>query len=65
VRLVIKTLSWDDYVRLSSEEIRKDAVASVQVTRRLRACFDDLLQCAPEERRPPLEHIPIAWNQSL
>jgi uncharacterized membrane protein len=55
VRLVIKTLSWDDYVRLSFEEIRKGAVASVQVTRRLRACFEDLLQCAPEERRPPLE----------
>jgi uncharacterized membrane protein len=56
VRLVIKTLSWDDYVRLSFEEIRKGAVGSVQVTRRLRACFDDLLQCAPEERRAPLEH---------
>jgi hypothetical protein len=55
VRLVIKTLSWDDYVRLSFEEIRKDAVASVQVTRRLRACFEDLLQCAPGERRAPLE----------
>ena len=55
VRLVIKTLSWDDYVRLSFEEIRKGAVGSVQVTRRLRACYEDLLQCAPEERRPPLE----------
>jgi uncharacterized membrane protein len=55
VRLVIKTLSWDDYVRLSFEEIRKGAVGSVQVTRRLRACFEDLLQCAPEERRAPLE----------
>lgn len=52
---MIKTLSWDDYVRLSFEEIRKGAVASVQVTRRLRACFEDLLQCAPEERRAPLE----------
>ena len=55
MRLVIKTLSWDDYVRLSFEEIRIGAAASVQVTRRLRACFEDLLQCAPEERRPPLE----------
>ena len=55
VRLVIKTVSWDDYVRLSFEEIRKGAVGSVQVTRRLRACFEDLLQCAPEERRAPLE----------
>jgi uncharacterized membrane protein len=55
LRLVIKTVSWDDYVRLSFEEIRIGATASVQVTRRLRACFEDLLQCAPEERRAPLE----------
>jgi uncharacterized membrane protein len=55
VRLVIKTVTWDDYVRLSFEEIRIAAAASVQVTRRLRACFGDLLQCAPEERRAPLE----------
>jgi hypothetical protein len=27
----------------------------VQVTRRLRACFEDLLECAPPERRAPLE----------
>jgi uncharacterized membrane protein len=55
LRLVIKTVSWDDYVRLCFEEIRTGATASVQVTRRLRACFEDLLQCAPEERRAPLE----------
>jgi uncharacterized membrane protein len=55
LRLVTKTVSWDDYVRLSFEEIRQRATCSVQVTRRLRACFEDLLQCAPEERRPPLE----------
>ena len=55
MRLVTKTPSWDDYVRLSFEEIRKGAIGSVQATRRLRACFEDLLQCAPEERRAPLE----------
>ena len=55
VRLVTKTISWDDYVRLSFEEIRNMATGSVQVTRRLRACLEDLLQCAPEERRAPLE----------
>ena len=52
---MIKTVSWDDYVRLSFEEIRNRAGVSVQVTRRLRACFEDLLHCAPEERRAPLE----------
>jgi uncharacterized membrane protein len=55
VRLVTKTVSWDDYVRLSFEEIRNRATVSVQVTRRLRACFEDLLHCAPEECRAPLE----------
>jgi uncharacterized membrane protein len=55
VRLVMKTVSWDDYVRLSFEEIRKGVAGSVQATRRLRACLEDLLQCAPEERRAPLE----------
>ena len=55
MRLVTKTVSWDDYVRLSFEEIRNRAAVSVQVTRRLRACFEDLLHCAPEERRAPLE----------
>ena len=54
-RLVGQDRSWDDYVRLCFEEIRNGASASVQVTRRLRACFEDLLQCAPEERRPPIE----------
>jgi uncharacterized membrane protein len=55
VRLWIKIVTWDDYVRLSFEEIRIAAAASVQVTRRLRACLGDLLQCAPQERRAPLE----------
>lgn len=55
VRLLTKTVSWDDYVRLSFEEIRDKAAGSVQATRRLRACFEDLLQCAPQERRAPLE----------
>jgi uncharacterized membrane protein len=55
VRLVTKTVSWDDYVRLSFEEIREGAAGSVQATRRLRACLEDLLRCAPEQRRAPLE----------
>jgi hypothetical protein len=37
------------------EEIRDKAAASVQVTRRLRACVEDLQRCAPEERRAPIE----------
>jgi uncharacterized membrane protein len=55
LRLVIRTLTWDDYVRLCLEEIRIGAVSSVQATRRLRCCLEDLLHYAPEERRAPVE----------
>jgi uncharacterized membrane protein len=55
LRLVTRTVSWDDYVRVSFEEIRPRAAHSVQAARRLRACLEDLLQVAPDERRPPLE----------
>ena len=51
VRLVIRTLTWDDYVRLSLEEIRIGSGSSVQAIRRLRYCLEDLLQHAPKERR--------------
>jgi uncharacterized membrane protein len=52
---VTKSASWDDYVRLAFEEIRHCAAHSVQTTRRLRACLEDLLRIAPEEPRAPLE----------
>jgi uncharacterized membrane protein len=55
VRLVVRTLTWDDYVRLSLEEIRIGSGSSVQATRRLRYCLEDLLHYAPEERRGPIE----------
>jgi len=55
LRLVTRTVSWDDYVRLCFEEICEKAGDSVQVTRRLRACLKDLLDCAPKDRRPAVE----------
>jgi uncharacterized membrane protein len=55
LRLTTKVASWDDYVRLSFEEIRNSVTKSVQATRRLRAGLEDLIQCAPQERRAPLE----------
>jgi hypothetical protein len=42
-------------VRLSFEEIRPRAAQCVQAARRLRACLNDLLQIAVDERREPLE----------
>jgi uncharacterized membrane protein len=55
VRLIVRTLTWDDYVRDSLEEIRIGSAFSVQAIRRLRYCLEDLLEYAPEERRGAIE----------
>ena len=55
VRLIVRTLTWDDYVRDSLEEIRIGSASSVQALRRLRYCLEDLLDYAPEERRGAIE----------
>ncbi len=54
VRLVAPTLQWDGYVRLAFDEVRQAGAGSPQVARRLRAALLDLLEAAPEDRRPPL-----------
>jgi uncharacterized membrane protein len=55
LRAVIPALSWHGYVHLALYEIRQRAPGSIQVTRRLRAMLDDLVEAAPPDRRPPLE----------
>ena len=55
VRLTVPVLTWEGYVRLACDELRTYGRASMQVTRRLVAMLSDLLEVAPEERRPPLE----------
>jgi uncharacterized membrane protein len=54
VRLVVSVPSWDDYVRLSFEEIRLAGAGSPQVTRRLEAALLDLSRIAPPERQRAL-----------
>lgn len=56
VRLVVPTLGWEGYVRLSFDEIRLAGAGSPQVSRRLVAALADLLSIAPPDRRAPLEH---------
>lgn len=53
-RLVLSRPDWEAFVRLGFDEIRLYGSESVQVTRRLRAALEDLLQVAPPERAPPL-----------
>jgi uncharacterized membrane protein len=54
VRVRIPAMCWDDFVHLAFDEIRLAGADSPQVTRRLVAAIEDLLEVAPEERRPPL-----------
>ena len=55
VRLVVPVMDWDAYVVLAFEEIRLAGARSPQVSRRLAAAFEDLLEVAPPERRPAVE----------
>ena len=55
VRLVTRTVAWDDYVHLAFDEIRIAGGQSPQVVRRLRAALEDLIEIAPAERRKPLQ----------
>jgi uncharacterized membrane protein len=54
VRLVVRVMSWEGYVRLAFDELRLAGAGSPQVARRLRAALEDLRTVAPPERRPPL-----------
>ena len=55
IRLVVRNITWDAYVRLAFDEIRLAGTGSPQVTRRLVAALEDLKTVAPPERQPPLD----------
>jgi len=55
LRLMVKELSWDGYVRLSFDEIRLVGSSSPRVTRRLVAALEDLKVVAPPDRRAALD----------
>jgi uncharacterized membrane protein len=55
VRLVVRVMSWEGYVRLAFDELRLAGAGSPQVARRLRAALEDLRTVASPERRPPLD----------
>ena len=50
IRLVLKTMSWEDYVHLAFVEIRLAGAGSPQVSRRLVAALADLRRVALPER---------------
>jgi uncharacterized membrane protein len=55
-RLVVPVPSWSDLVHLACDEIRQYGASSLQVMRRQRAMFDDLLTVATPERAAVLQH---------
>ena len=56
LRLTVPAMSWDAYVHLAFDEIRLAGAHSPQVSRRLVAALEDLLEVAPLHRRPVLAH---------
>jgi uncharacterized membrane protein len=55
LRLTMRVLDWDGYVRLAFDEIRLAGAGSPQVTRRLRAILESLKTVAPPARHPALD----------
>ena len=55
LRLIVRCLDWDGYIRLAFDEIRLAAGGYPQATRRLRAALDDLKAVAPPDRQAPLD----------
>lgn len=55
LRLTTPAMDWEAYVHLAFDEIRLAGTESPQVTRRLVAALRDLLEVAPQERRPVLD----------
>ena len=57
LRLVVPRESWQDLVTLSFAEIRAYGETSLQIARRLRAAFDDLIDFVAPERCEALEEM--------
>ena len=47
--------SWVDFVAIATDQIRQYGSGSVQVQRRLRALYENLMQLCPETQWPPLQ----------
>ena len=50
LRLIYRTPDWEDFVQLAVTEIRQFGAASIQISRRLKAMLENLIQTLPETR---------------
>jgi len=55
VRVILRTPNWEDFVHVACTEIASYGAGNVQVARRLRALFDNLIATLPPHRHAPLE----------
>ena len=55
VRVIYRTPNWEDFVHLACHEIRMSGASNVQIARRMRAMFDNLVASLPPHRHPALE----------
>jgi uncharacterized membrane protein len=61
LRLVVPFPTWDDFLRLSLDEIRYCGASSVQVMRRMNALIRNLIEVSPRERHAALRR----WEKRL
>ena len=54
LRLLLPIPEWDDFVQLAVSEIRLYGTGNFQVSRRMRAMIENLLESLPKSRRPAL-----------
>ena len=55
LRVIYRTPNWEDFVHLSCHEIRAYGAGNVQVARRMRALFDNLVSSLPPYRHEALD----------
>src|SRR5262249_9488918 len=61
LRLVVRFPRWEDFLRLSFDEICSNGAGSIQVMRRMKALLADLTVAVADDRRPALR----AWQERL
>ena len=65
LRLILPTPNWDDFVDLAFSEIRLYGASNFQVTRRLYAIIEDLMNVLPETRQAALDRQLHVLNNTI
>jgi len=63
--VIYHTPNWEDFIHLSCTEIRHCGASNVQIARRLRAMFDNLLVALPSHRHQALKDERDRLDQAL